>query len=860
MANHLATIPGLIAIIAHVHKEVSVNRSLCFAALVVVISVLSGCGNDHHPVSVSLSPSAAKSIDQGQTVTINATVANDSKNQGVTWSVSGGGTLTASTTISVTYNAPSSVTSNTVATVTATSVADTNKSASVQITVAPAPAVTTTSFADGNQGTAYSATINASGGTGPYSWSVSAGSLPAGLSLGSSTGNSVTITGTPTAQATSNFTIKVMDAAGLSATQALSITVGPPLPLAITTTSLANGAVGTAYSQTVQATGGIQPYAWTVSAASLPPGLALAGSTGLISGTPTGSGTFTFTVKVTDSATPAVSATKQLSITVTATPLSVTTTSLPAGTVNSAYSATLQATGGLQPYSWAVTAGSLPNGVTLNSSTGVISGPPTTAATSNFTVQVTDSETPAVMATANLSITINATGNNSKLSGPYAFVFHGWGPNGLVVAAGDFSADGNGNITNGLLDVNDPTGPSLNQAFTGGYSIASDNLGTVTLVQGPNTLVTLAIVVQANGDAKVIEFDDTTGTGTRGSGVFRKQDTSAFSTSKITGDYAEGLVGVDSAGKRLAVAGVFHADGAGNISNGLLDGDDNGALLTSATFSGTYAAANNGRGTATITITGQGTSNYSFYVVSATELLLMQIDSVSAGNSLQSGTILQQTGAGSFTNASLNGACVLQIGSLASSGTTPRADAGLVTPNGAGNFTFSFDENTGGTLSVQSGNGTYAVASNGRVPLSVTSGSAPVLYLVKQNEGFIVGTGSSVESGFFQKQSAGPFSTASFSGTYAAGGTMPVHPSVPNSVAEFVAASGNYTATLDNSNTGGLQQNQMLSGTYAVDSTGRITSTTTGQAGTTGIFYVVSPTKIVGFVTDSGAQQLIVEQ
>src|ERR1700741_2524356 len=185
-----------------------VKRLLGCATLAVAISFLSGCtGNGHPAIGVALSPSSTQSIDQGQTVTLTVTVSNDSKGQGVTWSLSGVGMLSSGPSAGKEiYTAPASVTSNTVATVTAKSVTDSTKSASVQINVAPAPAVTTTSTAGGNQGTAYSATINANGGTGPYAWSVSSGSLPAGLTLGSSTSNSVMITGTPTSQGTSNFT------------------------------------------------------------------------------------------------------------------------------------------------------------------------------------------------------------------------------------------------------------------------------------------------------------------------------------------------------------------------------------------------------------------------------------------------------------------------------------------------------------------------------------------------------------------------------------------------------------------------------------------------------------------------------
>ncbi|HET9179240.1 MAG TPA: Ig domain-containing protein, partial [Terriglobia bacterium] len=144
-------------------------------------------------------------------------------------------------------------------------------------------------------------------------------------------------------------------------------------------------------------------YTWSISAGSLPAGLTLNTSTGAITGTPTTAGTSNFTAKVTDSNSR--TATQNLSITVNAA-LSITTTSLPSGTVGTAYSSTLAATGGTGSYTWSISAGSLPAGLTLNTSTGAITGTPTTAGTSNFTAKVTDSNSRT--ATQNLSITINA--------------------------------------------------------------------------------------------------------------------------------------------------------------------------------------------------------------------------------------------------------------------------------------------------------------------------------------------------------------------------------------------------------------------------------------------------------------------
>jgi hypothetical protein len=175
---------------------------------------------------------------------------------------------------------------------------------------------------------------------------------------------------------------------------------GQPADLVVTTASLPNGTVGAGYSALLGATGGLAPYSWNLVSGALPGGLSLNPSSGAVSGTPTGAGTASFTVQVTDGQSPADVATRALQITVTAPsydPLAVTTTSLPNAKRNKNYSRALTATGGLAPYVWSLAGGSLPPGVTLNGATGVISGKPTAIGTYSFTVQVGDSQgTPAV--------------------------------------------------------------------------------------------------------------------------------------------------------------------------------------------------------------------------------------------------------------------------------------------------------------------------------------------------------------------------------------------------------------------------------------------------------------------------------
>src|SRR6185437_3706188 len=159
----------------------------------------------------------------------------------------------------------------------------------------------------------------------------------------------------------------------------------------VATNTLPGGQVGTAYSQQLASSGGVGGVTWAVSSGSLPTSLSLS-SGGLISGTPTVNGTFTFTVLATDSASN--TAPQTFTIIITPLPLSITTTSpLPNGTQGSAYSTTLAATGGATPYTWAVTAGSLPAGLSLDPVSGIISVTDVNAETQNFTVQVTDSQT-----------------------------------------------------------------------------------------------------------------------------------------------------------------------------------------------------------------------------------------------------------------------------------------------------------------------------------------------------------------------------------------------------------------------------------------------------------------------------------
>jgi hypothetical protein len=230
-------------------------------------------------------------------------------------------------------------------------------------------------------GSAYHDTVKVTtGGTGPYTYT-QAGNFPAGLTLATDG----SISGTPTAAAIDTFTVTVTDANGCTDTHEYILTVGCPtitLPA-----SLPAGVVGTAYSQSVAASGGSVPYGYAVTVGSLPNGLTLNPTTGAITGTPTVGNTFNFTVTATD--VYGCVGSQAYSVTMNCPAITVSPASLPNGTINVAYTQTITASGATAPYTFAVTVGTLPTGITL-STAGLLAGTPTVGGSFPITVTATD--------------------------------------------------------------------------------------------------------------------------------------------------------------------------------------------------------------------------------------------------------------------------------------------------------------------------------------------------------------------------------------------------------------------------------------------------------------------------------------
>lgn len=171
---------------------------------------------------------------------------------------------------------------------------------------------------------------------------------------------------------------------GVAAGGGCAITITPP--------TLPNGQLGVAYSQPLTQSGGTGAVTWTISIGSLPNNLTLNAATGLISGTPVANGVFNFTVKATDASN--CMATKAYTLTVSSCPaITVNPVTLLTGTAFTFYSQQLTQSGGTAPINWSVSAGALPGGLSLNASTGLLSGTPTAAGMFNFTIQALDTNT-----------------------------------------------------------------------------------------------------------------------------------------------------------------------------------------------------------------------------------------------------------------------------------------------------------------------------------------------------------------------------------------------------------------------------------------------------------------------------------
>lgn len=350
----------------------------------------------------------------------------------------------------------------------------------------PAIVIAPATLGDPVAGTAYSETVTATGGVGPYGYALTAGSLPTGLTF---TAGGV-LSGTATQVGTFNLTITATDANGQTGSRAYTITVDAPVLTLTPPAGALTATYGASYSQAFTAGGSPGPYTYVLTGA-LPAGVSFSGNT--LSGTPTVPGNYPITVTATDTGLTGVGApfsiTQSYSFNVPAPTILVTPATLSDGIAGQAYSATLSASGAVGPYTFAVTAGALPNGLSMTAG-GAISGTPTTSGTFNFTVTATDANgqtgsrayavviavpvltlTPTTLPSGIVGVAYSQSLSTSGGIAPYSYaVTAGALPGGLTLAAngtvsGTPTAQGTFNATITATDSTAGTAATVSQAY-----------------------------------------------------------------------------------------------------------------------------------------------------------------------------------------------------------------------------------------------------------------------------------------------------------------------------------------------------------------------------------------------------------
>jgi hypothetical protein len=312
------------------------------------------------------------------------------------------------------------------------------------------------------------------------------------------------------------------------------------------------------------------------------------------------------------------------------------------------------------------------------------------------------------------------------------------------------------------------------------------------------------------------------------------------------------------------------------LSNGAADENLSGTFTTQNLFAGTYMVtdAATGRGVMTLPpLAGGALQNldFVFYVVNGGNLFAMESDAVSPFTPLLTGTVLQQqTPAGGFASTSLNGNTVMYLTGRTicpgGANAAPNVIAGLLSTNGVGIASLTYDQNCGGgTSSVTGLSGTYSITGNGRATFRL-GGAYVAAYIVSSNQAFFIVPDSSVLFGFGEAQAAGSFTNSAVTGRYAGSATSAAALGVTDFSGEFTAdgasPTGNITGTEDIGAASGASLGVAVSVTYSISSTptnGR--GTLAGGIGGNGVLYVVSPSKFVAVsLSDPNPAVLVFEQ
>jgi hypothetical protein len=770
--------------------------SLLLAGVLLALVQFTGCADKpatFNRVTILL-PTGSQIIGQGQTVSIQVSVLNDTAAGGVTFAPVVFGTLTQTSTTTATYTAPNPVTAETVVKIVITSVDFPNQSTTLTITVQPPPTITTTTLPTAPLNGAYNAPVTATGGVPPLSWSITAGALPAGLKLSNSTTNTVQITGKATAAGSSTFTITVTDASAGDppSSQQLTIVVSS---LAITTTSpLPSGTVGTAYDSPglqFTATGGTGTDTWTVASGSTLPGGLTLSNAGVLSGTPTVGGTFTFGITATDSATPPAVVTSTFTL--------VIAQEQQLSLLNGSYAFEFSGygTNGFVAFAGTFSAngsGGITTGeIDFNSQLGTplnfanLLGSYTLGTDGRGTLTFTNTTLPTAPI---FTFSIDANGNGRFIESDSSTT-RGSGriqlqtvtscvvnSTGTSTYAGDFAFGGSGfasqSATNG-------TGPlAFAGRFTAVPPVAIGIPGSLTLGE------------MDTNTPGFVTIDDSTVSGSYNSGPDSTHCTLALTSASL--DNPNYSVYPISSSDAFIIETDTVSGATPYISAGEMIQQIGQPFVTSGVLSGTMVGG----------LSGQLISGATFLP----EVQVVQISGTSGSSSFQ---VLQEDN---------------QAGTIFSTNGTATTDP-------------------------------YTSDSLGRVQGSIEFNSSfePVLYLINTNQAFCVSIVQNAPTfGSFAPQSAGPFTALTIKSTSLIDGTSAPAVSADRDLSGFLSFDGISVVggTQDQSTTSG-NSSATVTGTYVLNSTGTTdgsgTMTLSTPTGFTGYFFIVSPTNAVVITT-----------
>jgi hypothetical protein len=481
------------------------------------------------------------------------------------------------------------------------------------------------------------------------------------------------------------------------------------------------------------------------------------------------------------------------------------------------------------------------------SAAGVYTAPNTPPMGSTVTVTASSNAFPSSVAPATVTISGYST---SSFQGQFAFSMAGKNASGPIFRAGSFIADGNGNLTGGLEDVNAATCAATNPiSFVGTYTVSVDGRGTMQFADGC-TPATFSFVLVNNNQVQITGFD-ANGTTT---GQANLQDPTSFTVGGLHGTYVFDFSGVHGSAP-LSQIGEFNADGLGNITNGLLDKNDGGVPTSLPPFTGSYTVNSNGRGTATL-----GSLNYSFYMASRGSAKFVETDSQTTIGAA-AGAATQQTPNALFSATSLNGNIAFLIAGPAPDGNL--ATAGSFSAGGNGSIASGvLDENVNGTATqnVPFSNGTYTVAPNGRGTATFTAGTntySLVFYLSATGSAVVqeIDSGRTSDGLFLPQQVAAlplgsndAIQTAGLSATSA----QTIAGEIQVSQTPLTISSGNLDI-----NTAGAVLSEAVTGMYSAPAaSGRATVTLSPPSPSTDTHafavYIVNSTQAFILATDAG--------